>query len=404
LQRVRSLMFVRGLFNGLAMVMLLFALTQSTLLRDAAQGVYSLWALTLMFAIAAGGGVLSFFFGPQPSQLSAQAVIIGAPIASGLWGWMLAHATRVRGHRPRHHRALLWLAALHALPVALLLLRDFDTLAQGVSWLVMALALVQHLELLLWSVRRRDPGARWLLVGRVLFLAPVLLSIFSIAGLITDVIELFFVGCALLIACMLCTLTALVLRARMRRNHQELLQELSTRDAETALMLPAVFEFQINKTLARVRRQGTRCVLLAASLTNADEVLAALGIDNRRSLWQALASELSGGLGRLDDACRLTPQHFAVLIDRVGSDEEAKAHAQRLLARLIAVTNSAHPSVKPRFHVSFVPLPHAGWAPHEALQRLLRTLERNANNTRLAIFDAREPSSKDSSPTPPAAA
>ena len=116
-----------------------------------------------------------------------------------------------------------------------------------------------------------------------------------------------------------------------RRHTAERLSHLATHDELTGLTNRAAFHEVADDALRRTRRFGSKTALLFIDVDGLKAVNDSLGHEAGDALLRAVAERLEGAVREVDTVARFGGDEFAALLERVGTEEEAAAAAERMV-------------------------------------------------------------------------
>jgi len=119
-----------------------------------------------------------------------------------------------------------------------------------------------------------------------------------------------------------------------RMKYQERLDHLAYRDALTGLHNRNLFHDRLGLALERSRRQGGQTGVLLLNIDNFNSINNSLGHDAGDQLLRAVAARLRARIRMEDTVARMGGDEFAVLLEEIGSADDAVLAAQKLIEDL----------------------------------------------------------------------
>jgi diguanylate cyclase (GGDEF)-like protein/PAS domain S-box-containing protein len=119
-----------------------------------------------------------------------------------------------------------------------------------------------------------------------------------------------------------------------RKRQQDYISHLAHHDALTGLPTRILFKDRLDVALNRVHRYGGKCALMVIDLDNFKDINDSLGHHAGDEVLIVVSQRLKEALRSTDTVSRMGGDEFTVLLDQIGSEEDAATAAAKLLETL----------------------------------------------------------------------
>jgi diguanylate cyclase (GGDEF)-like protein len=381
-----------GLSMGALALLVIASLVRAWTLRDFAYGLYALFSLLAMLALASFTGVAAHLLwggsGPWTNAAPGCLALLGASVAvlivarlSGLFArirWLARTMVFLGWAGPP--LALAYFLAERRVGVVLL---AAHLLAVGVLCLYAAA--------LTW--RRGDPVGRWMLLGSV----PLALSVTLALARVTGVLQPSWLTEYALVLALTFNLPMLfaALNSRSEERRSVELRRIASenQDPLTGLMKRKPFVARLRQAVVRYQRRGEDAALAVIELSNYEWIQKTRGAEAAEEALLRAVIKLRRLVRDIDTTGRLGENRFGLILEGAAARRPMNALASRLVASGLMEEPGRPKDAVLHFHVAAVVL-HEHLAPaDELLQALDGVLAGMSKRTQrpLRFLDAHGP-------------
>ena len=378
---------VLGLYFGLGGLALVLAVAAAISLRDTAFARYAVAVLVMGLAQAAMTGVAGLHLWPHAAWWNDVSALALPVLGVGTLMWLFSSVVSLAQRSVRLHRLMVVAAAL-SLPLAgaLLVVDPGWRFRIMVPYVMLGSAIA--LLITVWSWRRGDRYAGWLLAG----LAPVVLASLFPLGRLAGVIPLSFwtthamqFGIAIELPLVLMVLMA---RSQHRRENSRRIQGLDRMDPATGLTNAIVFRDELRRMMARSARLKHQGAVLLLDIVNIEQIRRDFGAREAEELPLRVAQRLLASAREIDVAGRLSDLRFGLLVEGPLSPEDAASCGPKVVARCLMPFKGKPVDCVAQVRVVQTLVP-TGLEAEQVIERLEAALARVPANSRRAVFTVR---------------
>ena len=367
--------FLLGGYFGLALLITVVAAASAIGYRDRNFGVYAVYVGSLAIGQLAYLGVGAQHIWNELLKWNEVATFVlpGVSDAAALW---FARTVTEPGRYSKALDLLVWLLML-----ALLVAVAVDTVvltrtsfAVVMLLAVAALAAVTGLIALVW-VKGDDPYIRLIALG---FVPVVVMALFPVARGLNLLPASALTRYALSIGAaieMPILFYALTLRGNRRRESHVRAAALSYNDALTGLAHDRTLLQRLEGAILRARSLKHPCALLAARISNYEEIREEFGRETAERVLVVAASHLRNAITDIDLAARVGEHDFALLLEGPTTTDMATSRAQQLVASGLRPVEALPPGTTLKFHVTVAMLPDNDFDAPTSLRWLIDGLD-----------------------------
>lgn len=381
----QSSAFLLGIFFGLILFSILLSIFSAVLLRDWAFGFFALSLLLMGLSQTGSTGIGHLYLWPGwlswndvayyvLKLLTVSSVLVFSTFALSVKQrsvWMLRHVLLIAACGGAAALAMFWIAPLNRFwfftPIFLLLQ-------------------VSGVLLSLWSWRRGDPFALWLLLSYVPLLIAINLGLNAHYVPLTDSIAAQFsiaLGVALHIPV---ALVLLAVRCKRRWENKRRMQGRDRIDPSTGLINRNVFEARLLRMIARSDRLRYQSIVLLIDIVNTEQIQRDFGHKAAQEMPLRLAHRLQATIREIDSAARLSDQRFGMLIEGPCTAEEAAQVGPQMVARCLMPYSGLHLECVAQVRVAYAVVPEQGSNAQGVLSQLEARLDKAPANSKKAVF------------------
>lgn len=375
-----------GTYFGLVLLAVILAIAGAVTLRDHGYTLYALSTVLMALTQATLTGLAGLhLWGDRPwwNNMAPQVVPLFAAASINLF---MAEVVSLR-ERSRLLYRLLAASALLSLPLALYVMVTPDAMERLRLMVVYALGSIGvGVGVVVWSARRGDRYALWLLIGALPVAIGGLFPIARAAGVIpigfwtTHGMQ---VGIAAELPILL---LVLAMRSQHRREHVRRIQGLDRIDPATGLINAAVFHERLERLITRSRRLKVRSSMLLVDIANIEQIRRQFDADSARELTLRVAGRLLSIAREIDTVARLSDHRFGILLEGpLHADEVAEA-GPRIVARCLMPFKGRPLEWTAHVRVAQALIPMDGGDPSQLVQRLETLLTSPPGDSRRAVF------------------
>ena len=375
-----------GIYFGLVALAVMLSLAGALTLKDPVYTLYAVSAVLMALTQATITGVAGLHvWGDWPwwNNMAPQVLPLFAIASLQLF---LAELISLRERSRILYRAMVT-AGLLCLPLAIYVALTADVMERlRLVFAYFVAATAGGLGVIVWTARRGDRYAPWLLAGCAPVAIGALFPMARAAGLIPIGFWTTH-GMQIAVAAELPILLVLmVLRTQHRREHARRIQGLDRIDPATGLINAAVFHERLVRLIARSQRLKFRSAMLLVDIGNIDQIRRQFDADSARELTLRVAGRLLSVAREIDTVARLSEHRFGVLLEGpLHADEVAEA-GPRIVARCL-MPFKGHPlewSAQVRVAQALIPMD--GTDPGQLIGRLEMLLASAPVDSRRAVF------------------
>jgi len=350
--RLQTEYLALGLVFGAMLLLMLACLAQSWVYQDATYAWYSLYAATMVLAVAAYTGVAGHLLWPHWSawaDASQGSLGILGSAAAQLFIW---HLCAIGGRYRRFSAISFWVGVSGLLAALVYVLVDRASVGVWViaSALTLTIALGLTTALLCW--RRGDEVGKWVLLAYTPMALAALLALAVVLGWLNAswVAQYAVVGAMGLEVPLL--LVALNLRSRARHGAQTREEALASQDALTGLLAPHLFDDRLAQVVTRFSREKEPAAVVYVELTNYDRIKAYYGSTVAEQSLLRSVIKLRRLMRDVDTISRIGEARFGLIMEGVGSRHPVMQRAAQLIAAGLMPLKGLTPQVTLQFHVA----------------------------------------------------
>lgn len=354
-QRIQQ-QFALGAYFGMTTLLLLVALVNTVVFRDAAFAAYAIYIGLLGWALAASLGVGGQFLWPGLARWNQVAEFVLLPLM-GMAGLLFVRQV-LQPRRIGRTLDRLCLALAPLWPVVIgwdLLMPSQASLNAGTAVAALAMSLVAAM---LWTGwRSGETWVRWFVVGIVPVLLGSLLPVMRNFNLISSGLlsQYGMVFAAALEAPLL--IYALLQRSQLLHESQVRARALERTEPLTGLTRREHFLLRLHDSLVRAQRYGHHSVLMLVHLDNHADIQARHGREVADRALVVAASLLRALARDVDTAARMDDDSLALLMEGPVKETQALNTATSLVAAGLRASPRLPPGTTLRFQVVVAMLP-----------------------------------------------
>ncbi len=352
--RLQTEYLALGLVFGAMLLLMLACLVQSWIYQDSTYAWYSLYAGTMMLAVAAYTGVAGHLLWPRWSawaDASQGSLGILGSAAAQLFIW---HLCAIGGRYRRFSAASFWIGASCMLAAVVYALVDRASVGIWViaSALILTISLGLATALLCW--RRGDEVGKWVLLAYTPMALAALLALAVVLGwLNASWVAQYTVVAAMGLEVPL-LLVALNLRSRARHGAQTREEALASQDALTGLLAPHLFEDRLAQVVMRYKREKDPAAVVYIDLINHDRIKGYYGAAVAEQSLLRSVIKLRRLMRDVDTISRVGEARFGLIMEGVSSRHTVMQRAAQLIAAGLMPLRGLKPQVTLQFHAAAV--------------------------------------------------
>ena len=341
---------VLGMYFGLAILVVVLAISRALVYRDAGFGSYAVYVALLALTIATVSGISSLYLWPEWPVSTVMSPVLSSLTACAA-DWFVRIVTRPKRFSRWLDRALL--AMLFISPLGGLL-----TIVQPSGWgytVYSSLILLNSAVLLaaiVGALRSGDHDSRWVALGFLPIVVAVFVAVLRNFGLIpaSSLTELAIpVASAIEVVILF---YGLHVRMSQRRSVATRVTRLHNIDPLTGLDTRVVLTTKLAAVLTDAQRKQEPYALLVMNLTNADALQTQYGREVADRAIVLAASLIRDAAHSSDALARVGPAHFALLVESPVSIDKANGAATKVLANALRHTGDLPDGQTLRFHIA----------------------------------------------------
>ncbi len=329
-QRIHQ-QFVLGAYFGMTLLLIVVALANVAVFRDAAFAAYAIYIGLLGFSLAASLGVGGQFLWPGWAWWNQVAEFLLLPLL-GMAGLLFVRQVVQPRRIGRTLDRLVWLVVPLWVAVTAwdLLAPSATSLRAGTLMGAAALALVCPMLWMAW--RSQETWVRWVAVGMLPVLVAGTIPVLRNFDLLSSgfLSQYGMVMAAAIEAPLL--IYALLQRSQLQHESQARARALERTEPLTGLTHRHHFLLRLHHSLVRAQRYGHHSALLLIHLDNHAELGERYGREVADRALVIAASVLRSQARDVDTAARVDDNSFALLMEGPVKDAQAMATATALVA------------------------------------------------------------------------
>jgi GGDEF domain-containing protein len=325
---------ILGLYFGLAGLAMVLATLSALSLRDRAYAHYALAVALMALTQSSLTGIAGLHLWPHSPWWNDLSTLVLPVLTVGALTWFLIAVVSLAERSPALHR-LLSLVAMGSVATAAAIALAEPSLRFRLMVPYVVVACLLALATAVWTARRGDRYALWLLAG----LVPVAIgSAFPLARTWGLIPVSFWTSHAMQIGIAIelpVLLVILMLRSQQRREHNRRIHGLDRMDPATGLINAHVFHERLLRLMARSERLRYSSAVLLVDIVNIEQIRRDFDRRAADELPLRVAGRLLSAARDIDSVARLSGHRFGMLIEGPLSAEEAAAAGPRVVARCL---------------------------------------------------------------------
>ncbi|MFC6283250.1 sensor domain-containing diguanylate cyclase [Polaromonas aquatica] len=376
---------ILGIFFGLIGLAAIISTISALSLRDPAYGFYAL-AVTLtgltQATVTGIGGLHLWPNAPWWNDVSTS-VLPTLELAATLM--FVSAAVSLPERSLRLHRSLAGVALFGVLlAVALAIVPQEQRMRLFMFYVFLPQVLAIYA--LVWTWRRGDRFAPWLLLG----LFPVMAAAAYMMARNAGLVPIGFMtqhGTQIGVAIELpIIMVILMLRSQHRRENTRRIQGLDRVDPATGLINGHVFAERLIRMIARSERLRHQSAVMLIDIVNTEQTQRDFGRKAAEELPLRVAERLLSTAREIDSAARLSARRFGMLVEGPFSAEDAATLGPRIVARCLMPYKGMHVDCVAQVRVAYALVPDQGSNAQGLLTRLEERLASASNTEKKAVF------------------
>ena len=376
---------ILGIYFGLAGLAVMLGVLSAVSLRDSAYAFYALSVALMGLSQAAMTGIGGLHLWPRLPWWNDLSSMVLPVLAVGALIWFFSVVVSLPERSKRMHQLLAGLALLSiATAVAMMVVPPSLRFRLMVPYIV--LAATAGTAAIIWSARRGDRYALWLLAGSI----PVMIGAAFPTARLLGLIPISFwtmhgmqVGIAIELPVLL---VILMVRSQQRREHNRRIQGLDRIDPATGLINGQVFAERLMRMMVRSQRLKYQSAVLLIDIVNIEQIRRDFGARSAEELPLRVAGRLLSAAREIDGVARLSELRFGMLVEGPLTAEEAASAGPRVVARCLMPFKNKPIEWVAQVRVAQTLVPTERTDPQQVIERLEAVLAAVPADSKRAVF------------------
>ena len=360
---------ILGIFFGLVGLAVVMSVISAVSLRDSAYGYYALACMLMGLTQASATGISGLHLWPDWPAWNDVSTSVLPTLSLSAKLMFIAAVVSLPERSKGLHRAVLAVSLLGVVTAVAEVLVPLQ-LRMGVLMSYVLLPQLLALYVLVWTWRRGDRFAPWLLLGFAPMVAAAALTGARNFGWLP--VSFLTVNAAQIAAAieLPIVMVVLMLRSQQHRENKRRILGLDRVDPSTGLINAHVFSSRLARMMARSERLSQRSVAMLIDIANNEQVERDFGRKAAEELRLRVAERLLSTAREIDSAARLLELRFGLLVEGPLSAKDASELGPRIVARCLMPYKGLPSDCIAQVKVAYVRVPCESLNAQSLLKRL----------------------------------